>query len=387
MGKRGENIRKRKDGRWEARMICRHGRSGEAKCRSFYGKTYLEAKRKRNNFIRESGKEESMVKKSEQNKQQITVACLMEEWLDWKRDEIKESTLAHYKNILKKHILPKLGKLQLHDLDSETIDTFLKEKLLSGRLDGKGGLSPKTVTDIRSVLILGFKYAEQRHYPCVQGRTFFYPKIGRLAVKVLTREEQTKLEQILYQELSPINIGVLIALYGGLRIGELCALRWADFDGQNGTLKIDKTLLRIQNTVREIPEKTKILIGEPKTESSNRLIPLSSFLTQYQKEDGDYILTGTPDYLEPRICLEKYKKILHRAGLSSFTFHSLRHTFATRCVESGFDIKSLSEILGHANVNTTLQRYVHPTMERKKQQMDRLEKISIWGQNKGRRHS
>ena len=110
-----------------------------------------------------------------------------------------------------------------------------------------------------------------------------------------------------------------------------------------------------------------------------------SILKEHQREQDSYLLTGAKTYLEPRICLDRYKRVLKRAELGDFTFHTLRHTFATRCVESGFDSKSLSEILGHANVNTTLQRYVHPSMELKKEQMERLEKISIRGQNHGQK--
>ena len=241
------------------------------------------------------------------------------------------------------------------------------------------------MADIRSVLVLALKFARKKHYACQIEQDIYYPKIRRSAAKVLTREEQAKLEQFLFQNPSPLGLGILLVLYGGLRIGELCALKWKDFNPESGTIRINKTLIRIQNVTSDSQERTKIMIGQPKTESSNRLIPLSSFLTEllikHQKSDETYLITGNKSYLEPRVCLDKYKHILNQAGLHSFTFHSLRHTFATRCVESGFDIKSLSEILGHANINTTLQRYVHPSIEAKKQQMDRLEEISVWGQN------
>lgn len=385
MGRRGENIRKRKDGRWEARVIYTHDLSGKAKYRSFYGRTYLEAKKKKNEFIQNHLNPDHVSNGRNQAEFKITLKQLMEEWMESRRNEVKESTFAHYKNIVEKHILPALGETCLQNLQTETIDDFLKEKLISGRIDRKGGLSPKTVADIRSVLVLALKFARKKHYACQIEQDIYYPKIRRSAAKVLTREEQAKLEQFLFQNPSPLGLGILLVLYGGLRIGELCALKWKDFNPENGTIRINKTLIRIQNVTSDSQEKTKIMIGQPKTESSNRLIPLSSFLTEllikHQKSDETYLITGNKSYLEPRVCLDKYKHILNQAGLHSFTFHSLRHTFATRCVESGFDIKSLSEILGHANINTTLQRYVHPSIEAKKQQMDRLEEISVWGQN------
>lgn len=201
----------------------------------------------------------------------------------------------------------------------------------------------------------------------------------------MTRAEQATLEKFLFAHPEPLELGILIALYGGLRIGEICALQWKDFHFDSGTIHVTKTMLRIQNVTSNCQKKTKILISRPKTESSNRIVPLPSFLMsflkRYRMEPDVYILTGTRSFLEPRMCLDKYKQILNQVHLKPFTFHALRHTFATRCVESEFDIKSLSEILGHANVNTTLQRYVHPSIDLKKEQMNRLEKISILGQN------
>lgn len=177
----------------------------------------------------------------------------------------------------------------------------------------------------------------------------------------------------------------MITLYGGLRIGEICALQWKDIHFDTGTIHITKTIIRIQELDPYSNTRTKLLITHPKTTSSHRIIPMPSFimatLKDYQQSPDDFILTGTRKHLEPRSCLARYKRILRQAGLESFTFHTLRHTFATRCVESGFDAKSLSEILGHTNVNTTLQRYVHPSMELKRAQMERLEKLSLQAQN------
>ena len=200
--------------------------------------------------------------------------------------------------------------------------------------------------------------------------------------------EQEQLEQILFHNPEPLKIGILIALYGGLRIGELCALQWGNLHLETGTVTVNRTLIRIRDLAPNALRKTKLLIDHPKTESSNRIIPLPSFiidlLREHRQNDESYLLTGTFMYLEPRTCREKYKKILEKAGLRPFTFHALRHTFATRCIESNFDVKSLSEILGHSNISTTLQRYVHPSLELKREQMERLEKISIWGQKNGR---
>lgn len=387
MGRHGENIRKRADGRWEARIICGYDPGGKAKYRSIYGKTYLEAKEKKKQFIRSGPENPRMAYAAGQNGAQITVEQVMREWLASRRDDIKESTFAHYSSLLGTHILPELGRIPLSALTAEQIDAFLKKKLYAGRVDGTGGLAPKTVADIRSVVLLGLEYARRQHYPCRAGTRLFCPRTRQPAIRVLTRAEQAALERVLFTRLGPLELGILTALYGGLRIGEVCALQWCDVQFSSGTLWVHKTMLRIQEAAPEARQKTRILIDHPKTECSNRLVPMPSFLMDILKAHREapeaYLLTGTTAYLEPRMCLEKYKRVLKQAGLEDFTFHALRHTFATRCVEIGFDPKSLSEILGHANIQTTLQRYVHPSIELKKQQMERLEKISILGQNQG----
>ena len=233
------------------------------------------------------------------------------------------------------------------------------------------------------------EYANQQHYPCYTERDVYCPKSRQPNIRVLTRQEQEKLEDFLFQQQDPLCFGVLTALYGGLRIGEVCALKWGDFHFESGTLRINKTLIRIQDVTPNAVSKTKLLIETPKTDAANRVIPLPeflmSYLQQFQKAPDCYLLTGTERYLEPRRCLMKYKQLLQRAGMEEITFHTLRHTFATRCVENGFDAKSLSEILGHANVNTTLQRYVHPSLEQKKEQMNMLGKISVYSQKNGQR--
>ena len=385
MGRHGENIRKRKDGRWEARVISSHAPDGKAIYRSVYGKTYLEAKEKRNDFLRRTTS--SQTRKSDHCKGKATLEEVAWEWLSTRKDSIKESTYAHYTNLIRHHLLPSLGQRRLYALTLEVLDGFLREKLHTGRADGKGRPSPKTVADIRSVLLQILEYAQRHQYPCAAQSKMFYPKSRQPVTKIMTREEQAKLESVLLQQPAPLHLGILTALYGGLRIGEVCALQWGDISFVSGTIRIHKTILRIQDLAPEAQQKTKILIDCPKTESSNRVIPMPTFLLTFlephRRAEDIYLLTGTRAYLEPRICLDKYKRILTQAGLDSFTFHTLRHTFATRCIENGFDPKSLSEILGHANVNTTLQRYVHPSITLKREHMNRLETVSILGQSSG----
>lgn len=174
----------------------------------------------------------------------------------------------------------------------------------------------------------------------------------------------------------PCNIGILVCLFTGLRIGEICALRWEDISLSEQTIYIHQTLQRIQNLSDNVP-KTKIIITTPKSACSIRTIPLPdelyNILIKHQKASVGYLLTNDDNkFVEPRTLQNKFKKILKDIRITDTNFHTLRHTFATRCIELGFDIKSLSEILGHATVNITMNRYVHPTLEMKKENMQKL---------------
>ena len=176
MGRHGENIRTRKDGRWEARVISSYKPDGKAIYRSVYGKTYLEAKEKRNDLLRSTAAISSRCEKTGSSKGKITLEEVAWEWLAARKDSIKESTYAHYTNLVRRHLLPCLGPRRLYALTPEVLDGFLREKLRTGRADGKGGLSPKTVADIRSVLLQILLYAQRRQYPCAAQSHMFYPK-------------------------------------------------------------------------------------------------------------------------------------------------------------------------------------------------------------------
>lgn len=388
MGRHGENIRKRKDGRWEARVIDSYSLDGKAHYRYLYGRTYQEVKEKKRDLTVMLKVEPERIS-GQGSGLKITFGQLIWEWLASRKGTVKESTYANYATLIEKHLIPELGKVYLSDLTTDILDGFLKDKLNVGRMDGKGGLAPKTVADLRSVLLMGIEYARKQGYSCPVKGELFYPRNARPGIRVLSRNEQARLEHFIFSSQGYVELGILIALYGGMRIGEICALQWGDIDFSNGTVNISKTLIRIRNMAANPENKTKVIIDRPKTINSIRVVPLPSFvlnhIKKYRRNCEAYLLTGTSAFMEPRICLSNYKKVLRQAGLPDHTFHVLRHTFATRCVENDFDIKSLSEILGHANVSTTLQRYVHPSMELKKEQMERLGDLSVYGQNYGQK--
>ena len=196
-------------------------------------------------------------------------------------------------------------------------------------------------------------------------------------MRVLTHAEQAALVRTILNDMDLYKFGVLLSLYTGIRIGELCALKWEDMCLSDSVLKIRKTMQRIQETDGSAIHKTKVIITAPKSKCSVRSIPLPSFISDIAKQfvasPQAFILTGnSKQFVEPRTMQNHFKSLVAGCGIEKANFHALRHTFATRCVEVGFEIKSLSEILGHANVNITLNRYVHSSFELKSSNMNKL---------------
>ncbi|MBQ7309766.1 MAG: site-specific integrase [Clostridia bacterium] len=372
MAKRGENITKRKDGRWEARVIYGRREDGKALYRYFYGRTYSEAKEKRQKFLLKENIKPRRNKESAALFDNILTDFLLRE-----KYCVKESTYTRYTGIVNGHLRPFFGEMMASDITGKVVEAFINEKIEKGRLDGKGGLSPKRVRDILSVLTLALKYAREQNVDMVGDISFSKPRQNKKDVEIFSHEEEKILVSFMRQEKSVQHFGVLLSLFTGMRIGEICALRWGAIDLQNAIIHVGGTLLRIPDTGGG-EAKTKILLDTPKTASSERDIPIPYGLIPELREyrrghlDEDYFLTGNAHPLEPSNLYVKYRRWLGMAGIAHHSFHALRHTFATRCIENGFDAKSLSEILGHAGVKITLDRYVHSSMELKRQNMERL---------------
>ena len=374
MSKHGENIWKRKDGRWEARYIKGRTPDGRALYRSVYARTYAGVKAARDAAVRQLADRPAAAAPSGKSLEAVT-----REYLEEHRLEIKASTYARYVEISEKHLIPDLGPMELSAFTRDDGGRYVRELLKNGKGEG-AGLAPKTVKDIISVLKLVLKYAEEEKKYIVNAPVdFFVPKQGRSPVLILTPGQRESLETLVCTTADPYKFGVYLCLYTGLRIGELCALQWSDVDCANSTISVNKTVLRVKN-IDSGASKTRVLISSPKTPSSERIIPLprelSEKLHQLKSEtslsESAYVLTGTEKLIEPRNYYERYKGYLRSCGLSGFNFHALRHTFATRCIEAGVDPKVLSEILGHASVQITLDRYVHPSLEAKRTSIGRL---------------
>lgn len=357
MPKRGNNIYKRKDGRWEARYVKGISADGKKLYGSVYGKTYTEAKDKQALFILDHLSTHKLTA--------ISLSALMHEWLNHIENTVKKSTYQKYRSIVKNHIDTNIiGTLPVRYLSTKSYSEYSNSMLDSGVL------SSKTVNDILIVIGLGLSYAEDVY-------DIKKPKLQRVKetkqeMRVLTIQEQKQLEQYLYHDMNLYHFGVLLALYTGMRIGELCALQWDDI--RTDCIVISKTMHRIQDNDHTIIE-----ITEPKTPSSVRTIPIPDFLNAivdgYRRSCGYVLVNRNGNQVEPRLMQLTFKKIIEDCDLPKTNFHALRHTFATRCIEAGFDVKSLSEILGHADVKTTLNKYVHSSFEFKKENMKRLKPI------------
>lgn len=305
----------------------------------------------------------------------MTFDLAASDWISFLRPHIKEASYVKYTNSLNNYIYPAFSGRKLESITRAEVSAFCTMLAETGGKAGTG-LSPKTVADTMSILRSIFNYASMEKEIDVATITGISVKLPKSTIRVFTIAEQQRLDDFLRNDLNPCHLGILLCMYTGLRVGEICALSWRDISRDEPILKVDKTLQRIQQ-VDSNGKKTKIVVSPPKSDSSIRVIPLPndiySLLQENRRSDEAYILTGlSRRFMEPRLLQSRFKKVLTILGIENANFHTLRHTFATRCVELGFDIKSLSEILGHSTVNITLNRYVHPSMELKQKNMNML---------------
>ena len=371
MPRKGENIYKRKDGRWEGRYIRQYNEQGKPKYGYVYARTYNAAKQLLIDKKASSATPEIL------HTSNLKYEDLLDEWMQFSRINIKESTYARYINLINTHIKPPLGKYPISKISTQLVEAYIDNQLKSGRMDGTGGLSAKTVSDILTIIKSSFDYARYNNIHIVCNLSKLSIKQRKKDIRVLTVKEQEVLVNILTEDMDLFKFGTLFALYTGIRIGELCALQWENISLESATLKVQKTLQRIQDTNKGASAKTKIVITEPKSKCSIRDIPIPKFLVeiarQFSGSPKAYILSGDKSrYVEPRTMQNHFKHYVDACGMEGVNFHALRHTFATRCIELGFEIKSLSEILGHANVNITLNRYVHSSFDLKCANMNKL---------------
>lgn len=292
-----------------------------------------------------------------------TVREIAAAWKEYKRPYVKQSTMAAYVLILENHILPYFGDGA--SLQEQTVQAFVLQKL-------EDGLSAKTVKDILIVLKMVMKFGVKNEWMTYYEWDIKYPTTStNKELEVLSVANHRKILNYIQSHFTFPWLGIYISLSTGLRIGEICALKWSDINIVDGTITISRTIERIYIIEGE-KKHTEIVINTPKTKNSCREIPMSKELLAMIKplkkvvNDDFYVLTNDERPTEPRTYRNHYNGLMAKLDIPKLKYHGLRHSFATRCIEAGCDYKTVSVLLGHSNISTTLNLYVHPNMEQKK---------------------
>lgn len=304
-----------------------------------------------------------------------TIGDAMNLWLEQKRGEWKPSTYANHRRIVESHLMPYWMEIYPEALDADEVRKFIMTKK-------DEGLSNGYIKNIYGVFHQALKYYENEHDDIrfkIPVPTWIDKRESKEnEKKIPSIEIINEIEEILYAEEIPEQAGMLIAINSGIRIGELCALQWSDVDLDSGIIHINKTMQRVR-TYADQSHETRVYVMKPKSESYVRDIPLPSklvnFLNQKKGRPGEYVVPGKKvDFCEPRTLQYRFERFLMTNGFEVFQFNALRHCFASRCVELGFDAKSLCEIMGYSDIHMTSQLYAHTSLSQKRVLMERLNK-------------
>lgn len=284
-------------------------------------------------------------------------------WKEDKRPYVKQSTFAVYMLMLENHILPFFGEDE--ELSEKTVQAFVLEKI-------DAGLSVKSIKDILIVLKMVMKYGVKYEWMNYYEWDIKYPiTTSSKDIEVLTIANHKKILDYIQKNFTFRNLGIYLCLSTGLRIGEVCALKWEDIDIDSGTITVQRTIERIY-IIEGNKKHTELVMNTPKTKNSYREIPMSKELFMLIKplkkvvNGSFFVLTNEEVPTEPRTYRNYYKQLMDKLEIPKIKFHGLRHSFATRCIESNCDYKTVSVLLGHSNITTTLNLYVHPNMDQKK---------------------
>ena len=298
-----------------------------------------------------------------------TIREIAEAWKEYKRPYVKQSTMAAYVLILENHVLPEFGDNDsLHEHD---VQAFVLKKI-------ERGLSVKSVKDFLIVLKMVMKFGVKNEWMTHYEWDIKYPANNQpKELEVLSVANHKKILDYVQHNFTFMSLGIYISLSTGLRIGEICALKWSDINVADGTITVQRTIERIY-VVEGGKKHTQLVINTPKTVNSCREIPMSKELLAMVKPmkkvvNGDfYVLTNEDKPTEPRTYRNYYNRLMEKLDIPKLKYHGLRHSFATRCIEAGCDYKTVSVLLGHSNISTTLNLYVHPNMEQKKRCINKM---------------
>ena len=287
-------------------------------------------------------------------------------WLGSLRLRVKRSTFSTYSGAAARYIRPALGALEAGALTDGELSGLLTE--------AERSYSPGTVRMIRYILRSAVAYGQENGRCPEMGAAFAAPGRETRETRVLSRAEQEKLERHLAARGGCAELGILLCMHTGIRLGEICALRWEDVSADGRVITIRRTLQRLH--VSDGERKTALVFDTPKSRSSARQIPVPTRLLERLRESraapGCYLLTGTEQPMEPRCIQRRFKSALKAAGVNDINFHALRHTFATNCIARGCDPATLARILGHSDVSVTLNTYVHPSFEAMSEIIDKV---------------
>ena len=293
-------------------------------------------------------------------------------WKEDKKQYVKRSTFAAYTLLIENHILPSFGEMAL--VEEQDVQTFVFRKL-------NEGLSHKTIKDILIVLKMILRFGAKNQMTAYRQIDIKFPtERDKHSIDILNRSHQKQIMEYIRLHFTFKNLGIYICLSAGMRIGEICALTWDDLDVENGIIHVRKTIQRIY-VIEEHRKYTEVILDTPKTKNSIREIPMTKNLLKMIRPikkivNGNfYVLTNEPKPTEPRTYRNYYKQFMQSLGLPLMKFHGLRHSFATRCIESKCDYKTVSVLLGHSNTSTTLNLYVHPNLEQKKRCMEQMSRL------------
>lgn len=304
-------------------------------------------------------------------KKKILFDEILKQWLNSKKN-IKIQTYQKYENLIRLNLNNNLGKITISEIKQLDIVNFFEDLT-------KKCVSISTQKTLFYIINSALKFAYQNKYCKYIDLKIIKFKSSTPKIQVFSREIQQKLEEELKKNLNIRKVCLLLCLYTGLRIGEICGLKWEDIDFDNKSIHIKRTIERIKNANKESTSKTILIESTPKSITSERIIPIPDFLIEYLKKyqnaDNFYILSNDETLYDTRQFEAFYARTLKKIGIDHVNFHTLRHTFATRSIEAKMDIKTLSEILGHSSIEITLKLYVHPSYELKKQSIESLVKF------------
>lgn len=366
MPRRGENIYKRKDGRWEGRVLCQNG-----KYQYIYATTYREVKEKK-----------LQMQKQMDRAAPISTPAAGEAFTAWLsgdlKSQVKPSTYESYYHCITAYVLPFYRERKPNTISVQSTLDF------SDKINARQELSISYRRKILSIYKTALRQILKGNSECSSIlNAVTLPKSCRTDVQAFTIKEQRLIEKAVADAHDRCLVGILLCFYTGLRLGEVCGLKWGDIDLDAGILSVERTVSRTKNFTGT-GAKTSLTVGSPKSEHSIRKIPLPNFLLDelrtYRADLPDvdcFLLSGKAAPLDPRKYQKLFQTILKRAGVKSHKFHAIRHTFATRALELGVDIKTLSEILGHSSASVTLNIYAHSLFEQKKKAMEKLNAMYV----------